>query len=500
MTTEEVQRGAPTKHLVLQNVRDFALFTLDVEGLITSWHPGAEELFGYAADEIVGKSGEILFTPEDRAAQVPRQEIEGAISNGCATDERWHLRKDGTRGFLSGSMRAIRDGDGKLVGLAKVARDITERKRLEENLRASEEHLRLIVESATDYAIATLSLQGVVRSWNTGAERIFQYSAEEMIGRSGQHLFVPEDQQHRQDLQEIDIALKEGRAENERWQQRKDGSRLWASGLMLPMRDAAGRPIACLKILRDWTPQRLAEQNLEKMVAERTAKLRELVGELEAFSYSIAHDMRAPLRAMHGFAGLIEEELRNEATPRVKDYLSRISISAHRLDLLIEDVLNYSRIVRADVRLQRVDTDAVVREIVGSYPNLQAANIQIEGTLPRVLGSRTALTQVIANLLGNSVKFVKAGTTPHIHIRGEKREGLVRLWFEDNGIGIPREAHERVFQMLQRVNSRDDYEGTGIGLAIVRKAVERMSGTVGLESDLGHGSRFWIELQRAPDE
>jgi PAS domain S-box-containing protein len=498
MRSEHVQIDGAMEHLILQSVRDFAIFTVNRDRIVTAWYPGAEQLFGYDADEIIGKSADILFTEEDREADAPRKEVEQALTTGCGSDERWHVRKDGTRTFLSGSVRAMRNGKGELVGLAKVARDITRKKRLEEDLRASEEHLQLILESATDYAISTLSLDGVIRTWNTGAERIFGYTAEEMIGRTGRILFVPEDQQHRQDLQEIDIALKNGRAENERWQQRKDGSRLWASGLMLPMKDAEGRPVACLKILRDWTQQRLAEQNLEKMVAERTAKLRELVGELEAFSYSIAHDMRAPLRAMQGFAHMLEEELDGERKPRVNEYLRRISTSAHRLDLLIEDVLNYSKIVRAELHLEPVDANAIVREIIESYPNLQEADIQVEGTLPPVMGGRAALTQVIANLLGNSVKFVKPGAKAKIRIRAEDRDGFVRLWFKDNGIGIPREAHERVFQMLQRINSRDEYEGTGIGLAIVRKAVERMSGRVGVESEVGVGSKFWIDLQRAP--
>jgi len=497
--TVDAEQSESMEHLILHSVRDFAIFAVDSSGIVTGWYPGAEQLFGYSADEMTGKSAEILFTAEDRAEGIPQKEVAGAMANGCATDERWHLRKDGTRRFLSGSMRTVLDRHGKVAGLTKVARDITQRRRLEEHLRASEEHLRLILESATDYAILTLSLDGIIRTWNRGAEKIFGYTAEEMIGRTGEILFVPEDQQHRQDLQEIDIALRDGRAENERWQQKKDGSRLWASGLMLPMQDLEGRPVACLKILRDWTPQRLAEQNLERTVAERTAKLREIIGELEAFSYSIAHDMRAPLRAMQGFAHMLEDELDHDGGGRVKDYLHRISTSANRLDLLIEDVLNYSKVVRADVRLAPVETDAIVREIIESYPNLQNAEIQIDGPLPRVLGNRAALTQVIANLLGNAVKFVRAGTKPTIRLRTEEKDGMVRLWFEDNGIGIAREAHERVFQMLQRVNSRDEYEGTGIGLAIVRKAMERMSGRVGVESELGQGSRFWIELQRVPD-
>jgi PAS domain S-box-containing protein len=176
MTPGTHQPRPDMKGLILQNTRDFAIFCVDPSGIVIAWYPGAEQLFGYGPDEIVGKPADTLFTPEDRAAAAPRDEIDGAIVNGCATDERWHLRKDGTRGFLSGSMRPMRDSNGTLVGLIKVARDMTERRRMEEDLRASEEHLRLIVESATDYAIATVGLDGVIRTWNIGAENIFGYT------------------------------------------------------------------------------------------------------------------------------------------------------------------------------------------------------------------------------------------------------------------------------------------------------------------------------------
>ena len=493
-----MQRDQPDQ-LILQSIQDFAIFTCDPEGRINYWNPGAQNLFGYEEAEAIGQSIAMLFTAEDRARGIPEAERQSALDHGCAVDERWHTRSNGTSFFVSGSLRPMRRPDGVLIGFTKVARDITERKRLEELLRSSEEQLRIILESATDYAIATLSVDGVIRTWNKGAEKIFGYAPDEMIGRPAHILFTLEDQQIRYDLKEVDLALREGRATNERWQQRKDGTRFWASGLMMPMTDDAGKPVGVLKILRDWTERRNAEQNLERTVMERTAKLREVLGDLEAFSYSIAHDMRAPLRAMQGFANLLQDELAENASSQVTEYVRRIRTSANRLDQLIQDVLNYSKIMRMEVELDSIDPATVIREIIESYPRLGPADadIQIRGPLPRVAANRAALTQVVSNLLGNAVKFVHAGVRPQVTIRAERRDDVVRFWFEDNGIGIPKEACERIFQMLQRVNPRDEYEGTGIGLAIVRKAAERMAGRVGVESELGQGSKFWIELKGA---
>jgi signal transduction histidine kinase len=174
--------------------------------------------------------------------------------------------------------------------------------------------------------------------------------------------------------------------------------------------------------------------------------------------------------------------------------------SAARLDLLITDVLNYSRIVRQDLKIEPVDVENLLLEIIHSYPNLQPpkADIHICASLPALWGNAAALTQVFSNLLGNAVKFVPVGTLPRVEIRVEREKEWVRLWFEDNGIGIEKNAQERIFHMFQRLNRQDLYEGTGIGLAIVRKAMERMGGRVGVESEPGKGSRFWIELKRAP--
>jgi PAS domain S-box-containing protein len=256
---------------------------------------------------------------------------------------------------------------------------------------------------------------------------------------------------------------------------------------------------------------------LEGLVRERTAKLQETIGELQAFSYTISHDMRAPLRAMQGFAQFLFDDYGSKLDERGVDYLQKIMRSALRLDHLIHDVLSYSRMLHAQNPMQPVDLDGLMRDIITTYPNGHKAEFHIQGKLPKVLGNEAFLTQCFSNLLGNASKFVNPGVTPHVEIRAED-QGLkpaareettgasrlsrsdtatVRIWVEDNGVGIAAENHERVFRMFERIHSADQYEGTGIGLAIVRKAAERMGGQVGFESELGKGTRFWIQLQKS---
>jgi signal transduction histidine kinase len=236
---------------------------------------------------------------------------------------------------------------------------------------------------------------------------------------------------------------------------------------------------------------------LEQLVSERTAKLQTTIGELEHFSYTITHDMRAPLRAMQGFAGILLNQTVDRLTSENTDYLRRIMEAARRMDALIRDSLQYAKVVRDRIPLSAVQPTPVLRGILESYPTLQAphAEIRIVEPLPPVIANEGGLCQCFSNLLGNAVKFVEPGKVPRVRIWTETRGDFVRFWFEDNGIGIPKEYQERVFGMFQQLDK--SCEGTGIGLALVRKTAERMDGKVGVESEPGQGSRFWLELKRA---
>lgn len=244
-------------------------------------------------------------------------------------------------------------------------------------------------------------------------------------------------------------------------------------------------------------------KDLESVVAERTAELRETVAELERFSYSLSHDMRAPLRAMQGFSQIVEEEYGPKLDEEGRNYLKRITAAAQRLDQLIRDVLSYTHVVREDVRLQPIQVAPLLRQLIAENPALQPplAEVVVENPLLPVMGHEAYLTQCLSNLLTNGVKFVVREKKPRLRIWTEAIDRHhVRLFVRDNGIGIPKEWQARIFGMFERMHPASHYDGTGIGLTIVRKAAERMGGLVGVESEPGHGSVFWIQLDRPPGE
>jgi PAS domain S-box-containing protein len=246
--------------------------------------------------------------------------------------------------------------------------------------------------------------------------------------------------------------------------------------------------------------QQLAEANaaLESRVQERTASLQQAIAQMEEFSYSVSHDLRAPLRAIQGYSKILIEDHQRQLDPEGRAFLERIAQSGARMDRLIQDVLTYSRVSRREIQFQTIHLDKLVREIVQHLASIPpSADIMICGTLLDVTGHEPSLSQAISNLLNNAAKFVEPTVAPRIRIRTEPCDGQVRLWVEDNGIGIKPEFQHRLFGMFERIDPDSKFEGTGIGLAIVRKAVERMNGRVGVESDGIQGSRFWIELPAA---
>lgn len=242
-----------------------------------------------------------------------------------------------------------------------------------------------------------------------------------------------------------------------------------------------------------------SHQELEQRVTERTARLRETVADLEAFSYSLSHDMRAPLRAMQGYAHLLNRAFANQLGVQGKEYLERIMTGAERLDHLIQDVLTFSRVARAPLESKTVDLEALLERVLAEYPELRAPKVElrIEKPLLPVRGQEVFLSQCVSNLLTNAVKFTRPGEKARVRVCTHAESSGVRLWVEDNGIGIAPEDQQRIFGIFQRVHSHEKFEGTGIGLAIVQKAVERMGGRVGVESVLGQGSKFWVQLPAA---
>lgn len=350
-------------------------------------------------------------------------------------------------------------------------------------------------------AIIVRDMEGVVEYWNSGAEEMYGWTRLEAIGKAKNDLLQTE---FPEPPDQIDAKL----LKDQRWagdlvHTRRDGSRVDVSTRWVLVLDARGNPARVLITDTDITLRKEAEElmkseakRLDELVEQRTVRLQETIGELEAFSYSISHDMRAPLRAMQGYARALLADYSDVLDSEAKHYLDRIFRAANRLDLLIQDVLAYSRVAKGEIELHPVDLERLIDDVVSANPEFQAsqARIMVEKPLHRVLGHDAYLTQCLTNLLGNAVKFVAEGVVPEVRIRSERIDGKVRVWFEDNGIGIDPLHYERIFQIFGQVHAGKKYGGTGIGLAIVRKAAQRMNGEVGVNSSVNKGSRFWLIL------
>ena len=821
-TAERSQCAVPSADQLLASIvesSDDAILSKDLDGIITSWNKGAEKLFGYTANEVIGRTGNILI-PADRQDEEP--EILSRVRRGIRIDhyETVRQRKDGTLVNISITISPVRDAQGQIVGASKVARDITDRKTADRMGRL----LSAIVESSDD-AIASKDLNGIITSWNRGAERLFGYAANEVVGRPVTMLMPPE-----RVSEETEILARIRRGDRlEHFQtvrRRKDGSLFDASLTVSPIKDDTGRVIGASKILRDITEVKRAEkllreseaelrsladsipqlawmadpsgevfwfnhrffeytgttleqmrgwgwkavqnpatlpmvverwkhslatgepfemefplraangtfrwfltrvnpikdsegrvtrwfgtntdvdtvrraqealreetrilellndagtaiaaqldlqalvqvvtdaatklcgakfgaffynvtnregesyllytlsgapreafekfghpratplfgptfrgegiirsddilqdprygqtpphhgmpqghlpvrsylavpvisrsgevigglffahpntsvfterserlvtgvaaqaaiaidnarlyeaaqreiserirvaeelrnaqaelsrhaEELESQVNARTASLRQALAQLEEFSYSVSHDLRAPLRAVAGYTDIFRKDFGKDLPPEALVFLDKIARSTARMQRLVNDVLSISRVSRAEVDLHPIELQSFIEDIVEQNVSMQepCATIIIK-TPHRAIADDASLGQAISNLLANAVKFVPAGTKPVVTVRSEAKEGRVRIWFEDNGIGIKPEHRSKLFGMFQRLTMDPRYEGTGIGLAIVRKAVERMGGTVGVEPGQISGSRFWVDLK-----
>jgi PAS domain S-box-containing protein len=485
--------------VLVDSVKDYAIFMLDAAGRVETWNTGAELLKGYQAQEIIGRPIEMFYTAEDRQRHHARHLLSIAMADGRVEEEGWRVRKDGTRFWADVVITALRDDAGATIGFAKVTRDLTQRRneqdegqRREEELRRSEERFRLLIECVTDYAIFMLDPQGRVATWNIGAERIKGYRASEIIGQHFSRFRLPEEVRAGRCEEELERAAREGRLQEEGWRLRKDGAKFWANVVLTAMYTPSGELLGFAKITRDLTERRrLEEESLRRARAEEAVRLR------DDFVSIASHELRTPLTAVQIELHALRDRLGAVEDDRTVRRIGRAARNADRLGSLIESLLDVSRIAggKLVLKTERLDLSQVIGQVVDGLGGMaEQARCELSfRTTGAIEGcwDRLRLQQVVMNLVANALKY-GAGKPVTVSVSRDADAAVIEV--EDRGPGVPEEDLSRIFGRFERAVSIRHYGGLGLGLYVSQEIVVAEGGTIAVRNHTEGGACFTVRL------
>jgi PAS domain S-box-containing protein len=600
---------------LVESAREYAILTLDVDGRVTTWNAGARRIKGYDADEIIGKHFSCFYSAAEVQRGKPQMELQEVLEQGQFEEDGWRVRKDGTLYWANVLITVLRDSHGIHTGFSKIVRDLSLRRQAEEKLRVSEEWLRSLVEGGKKYSIITMDPLGCVTTWNAGAERIKGYRADEVIWRQISLFYTPEDVQSGKPAQQLKIATETGQFEEDAWRVRKDGSQFWANVLISSLRDSQGKHLGFSKITRDLTDIMNAEEQarnffslslellcitgvdgyfkvlnpawestlgytraelcakpfwdfihpddlpathaaarritasqpldhfenryrckdgsyrwllwkvalsadsklmhcaatdltqikqteteiaaLNKSLQLQNLELATANKELEAFSYSVSHDLRAPLRSIDGFSKAILEDYTSKLDSTGQDYLRRVRNSSQRMGQLIDDMLNLSRVSRGNLRHDSTDLSQIAREAIAECrENSKDRTVRVEITGGLIAVADPRLMRIaLTNLLGNAWKFTGKTAEAVIEFGCSNENGRCEYFVRDNGAGFDMAYAGKMFGAFQRLHSDREFPGTGIGLATIQRIIHRHGGQVRAVGKPGEGATFYFTLK-----
>jgi PAS domain S-box-containing protein len=504
LAEETLRKSDSLKTAILETALD-GILSIDDEGKIREWNLAAQKIFGYSRAEVLGRPMDELIIPPSL-----REAYQGGVANYLMTGvgsllnrpiELTLRRADGTEFRAELAITRVRAEEPS--GCTALIRDVTERNKSRAALRESEERFRLLVEGVTDYGIYMLDPEGRVATWNAGAERLEGYRVEEILGKHLSTFFPAEDVQSGLPERALRRAASEGKVTNEGWRIRKDGSRFWSVGIITALRDESGQLRGFVKVAHDMTARKEAEEEVQRLnaelegrVVERTAQLEAANHELEAFSYSVSHDLRAPLRHIAGYAEILRSDSATTLDDQGKAHLNTISEAARQMGVLIDALLAFSRMGRSEMRRQPVGLAALLGDARRQlHREIEGRNIDWQvGDLPEVHGDPVMLGQVVINLLSNALKYTRTRPVARIEIGASRNERETVFFIRDNGAGFDMRYVDKLFGVFQRLHSPSEFEGTGIGLANVRRIVRRHGGRVWAEGAVERGATFYFSI------
>jgi PAS domain S-box-containing protein len=486
--------------LLVDSITDYAIYMLDAKGFVLTWNPGAERIKGYVADEIVGRHFSTFYTEDDVAAGLPERALRLAAANGSYEAEGWRQRKDGSRFWTNVVIDSIQDPAGQVIGFAKITRDLTERKKAQLALADSEEQFRRLVLNVTDYAIYMLDKNGVVSSWNQGAERIKGYKAEEIIGQHFSHFYPDEDRQRGTPERGLETARSQGHFHAEGWRVRKDGSQFWASVVIDAIHNEDGEVIGFAKITRDVTERMEQQKRLDQAREELfQAQKIEAIGQLTG---GVAHDFNNLLMVVLSSLEALGRRL--DLDPRDARLLDNAQQAAQRGAQLTQRMLAFAR--KQELEQKPVDLPALVRGMSDMLARTLGPSIQIETrfplSLPQVHADPNQLDSALLNLAVNARDAMPEGGTLVVSSRvvdtGPGNPQLapgryVVLAVVDSGEGMDAETLVRAADPF--FTTKGVGKGTGLGLSMVQGIAEQSGGRMRIESMPGQGTSVEIWLR-----
>jgi PAS domain S-box-containing protein len=478
---------------LFDGLRDQGTFILGPEGYIETWSAGAEEVTGYSSEEAIGRHISLLYASEDIVAGEPNHELAQAEQREQVQGEVRRQRRNGSHFTGHQVITVMRTRTGAVRGFVVVLRDLSEKRRAADALHISDERFRRMVESVKDYAIFMLDPRGHVLTWSEGAERIKGYRADEIIGQHFSRFYPEPEASSGKCERELEIAVSEGRFEEEGWRIRKDGSRFWANVVITALRDPGGRLVGFTRVTRDLTHRRRQdEERLLLAQAEESIRLR------DEFLSIASHELKTPLTALqlqlqnlHKKIAALDESL----GPRI----ARAVRSGQRLADLIEALLDVSRIAtgRFELRRECFDLGVAAREVVERLNDTAAKEgcaLLVEAG-PDLVGAwdKLRVEQVLTNLLSNAIKY-GAGNPVRVEVSSDRADAVLEV--TDGGPGVPEKDLQRIFGRFERASSMRNYGGLGLGLYVARQIIEAHGGTVSARNLPEGGARFVVRLPR----
>jgi len=469
------------KHLevLLSGIKDYAIFMLDPLGTVVTWNEGAQRIKGYKAEEIIGKNFSCFFRPEDRENGRPTWELNMAREMGRYEEEGLRVRKDGSQFWADIIITSLYNQSGQLTGFAKVTRDITEKK---EAIQVLEEQAALF--DLFNDAIIVRDLDGTIRYWNGGAQKMYGYTEKECINQKTHELLKTEFPTTLAELEE-DVLAK-GHWNGELTHYRKDGGRITVESRQALKTDPQDHSVSIVEINTDITARKEAEQK-QSMLAE----MERVNIELERFAAVASHDLQEPLRAIAGCLQILEKTYKGRLDSNADELIQFAIDGAQRMRNLINDLLSLSRVDREEMTFSTTDVPEVIERVKTDLATaIKESNATITyNKLPALSANKTLLTQLFQNLISNAIKF-RGDRPPQIHIDASRQNGQWLFSVSDNGIGFEQTYADRIFQPFKRLHSKDKYPGTGIGLPICKRIIERHGGKIWAESHPGKGTVF----------